>query len=163
MYLFVWCFLSVVVLLLLRWAKTRIWQKQKKHNYCIIWGKKSVRYVAERIGRSKTAVHNVLSTLKSESNSNRPGPKPKITKTQDRAIIRAAFNGARTAREIRGSYNCSESGHRIQQVLRNALHQKYKKMQTGPCLSPKHKEVHIKWAKNYCHWRTRWCCVTFCD
>ena len=52
---------------------------------------------------------------------------------------------------------------RIQQVLRDAPHLKHKKMLTGPCLTPKHKEERVKWAKDYSHWRTRWRRVIFSD
>ena len=124
---------------------------------------KSVRYIAERVGRSKTAVHNVLSTVNSGRKSNRPGPKLRITKTQHRAIIRAASKGTRTAREIHDTCNCTVTVRRVQQVLRNAPNFKDKKMLTGQSLSVKQKEQRLKWVKDYSHWRTRWRRVIFSD
>lgn len=117
--------------------------------------KKNVQYVTERIGRSKTAIQNALSSSKSGSYSNRPGTKPKITKSQYRAIIRADSKGALTTREIHHTCNSSVTVRRIQQVLVNATHLKCKKILIGPTLSPKHKEERIKLAKDYSQWRTR--------
>ena len=62
---------------------------------------KTVRYIAEQVKRSKTAVHNVFTASKSKQKKNQPGPKHEITKIQHRAIVRAASEGVRTAREIR--------------------------------------------------------------
>ena len=42
-------------------------------------------------------------------------------------------------------------------------HLKHKKMSTGPSLAIKHKEERLKLAKDYSHWRTRWCRVIFSD
>ena len=62
---------------------------------------KSVRYISRKVGSSETAVHNIIGASKSDRRNVRSGPKPKISKTQHRALIRAASNGTRIAREIR--------------------------------------------------------------
>ena len=80
-----------------------------------------------------------------------PGTKPKITKTNNRAIIRAVLDVVRTACEVRDTYNCNVTVRLIQQILFNVPHLKHKKMQTSPSLSSKHKEASIKWAEG-----TRW-------
>ena len=105
---------------------------------------KSVLYISEKVGRSKTAVHNIISASKSGRSNCRPGPKLKISKAQHRAIIRAASKGTRTAHEIRGTYNCYVNVCRFQQVLRKAPHLKHKQILTGPILSIKHKEERVK-------------------
>ena len=66
---------------------------------------KSVRYIAEKVQRSKSAVHRLLRDSNSGSKPVWTGRKPKISKTQQRAIVRAASNIARTARDIRDRYN----------------------------------------------------------
>ena len=88
---------------------------------------KSVRCIAERVKSSKSAVHQAIVKSKSEAVGLRLGAKPKISKTQRRAITRAASNGTRTAREIRDTYNCNVTVRRVQQVLRNAPNLKHKK------------------------------------
>ena len=64
---------------------------------------------------------------KSEVVGLRLGAKPKISKTQHRAVVKAASNRTQTAREIRDTYNCSVTVRRVQQVLRNAPNLKHKK------------------------------------
>ena len=136
---------------------------EKKVTLALAEKNKSVRYISEKVGRSETAVHNIISASKSGRSNCRPGPKPKISKTQHRVITRAASNGTRTAREIRDTYNCNVTVRRVQQVLRKAPHLKHKKMLIGPSLSIKHKEECVRWAKDYSHWRTRWRRVIFSD
>ena len=124
---------------------------------------KSVRYIAERVQWSKSAVHRLLCASNSERTPQRTGRKPKISKTQHRAIVQAASNGARTAREMRDGYNCDITVRLVQQILRNAPHMTYKKMLSGPRLTPAHMEARPKWAKDYSHWRTRWRRIVFFD
>ena len=71
----------------------------------------SIREVAARVQRSKIAVHEAINAAKVKKEAGRPGPKPKITKTQNKAIIRAVSNGVRTAREVRDTYNCRVTVH----------------------------------------------------
>ena len=124
---------------------------------------KSVRHIASSVQRSKSAVHQFLVASKGGSKGGRSGAKPKITKTQNRAIVKAASKGIRAAREIRDTYSCDVTVRRVQQLLRNAPHLKHKKMLTGPSLIVKHKEERLKWAKDYSHWRTRWRRIVFSD
>ena len=91
------------------------------------------------------------------------GCKPKIWKTQHRDIVRAASNDARTAREIRDRYNCDVTVRRVQQLVRNVPQMTYKKMLSGPKLTPTHMEARLKGARDYSNWRTRWRRVVFID
>ena len=60
-------------------------------------------------------------------------------------------------------YKCNVTVRRVQQLLRNAPHLTYRKMQSGPKLTPIHKEARVKWAKDYSNWRTRSRRVGFSD
>ena len=87
----------------------------------------SVRDISELVKRFKSAVHQVIVASNNGKTKGLPGPKPKITKTQDRAIVRAISKGVPTAREVRDTCNCDVTVRRIQQVLRNVPYSKHKK------------------------------------
>ena len=87
----------------------------------------SIRDIAARVKRPKSAVQEAIKAAKATKEAGRSGAKPKITHTQNRAIIRSVSRGVRTAREVRDTYNCNVNVLCIQQILRNAPHLKYKK------------------------------------
>ena len=138
-------------------------EEEKAVISALVADKMSVRNIATRIERSKSAVHQYIVASKQGNNANRPGRKSSISKVQHRAIVRAASTGKQTAREIRDTYGCKVTVRRVQQLLRCAPNLNYRKMVCGPSLSSKHKEARVKWAKDYVHWRTRWRRVIFSD
>ena len=75
-------------------------EEEKSYILALADESKTVRYIAERVKRTKTAVHNDITTSKSKQKKNHSGPKHRITKPQHRGIVRAASKGVRTAREI---------------------------------------------------------------
>ena len=117
--------------------------------------KRSVCYIASRVKRSESAVHQVILNSRFEYVGTRLGAKPKISKIQHRAIVKAASNVTRTAREIRDTFNCKVTVRGIQQVLRSAPNLEHQKMISSPSLTIKHEEERVKWAKSYSHWSTR--------
>ena len=108
----------------------------------------SVREIASRVGRSKSAVQSLLHALRIGKQTRRSGPKSTVTKMQHRAIIRAASTGLQTEREIYSTYGCTVSVRRLQQLMDKAPHLTYRKMQTGPYLTKLHQEKRVKWAKD---------------
>ena len=48
-----------------------------------------MRDIAERVKCSRSAVHKVIVASNNGKMKGSPGPKPKIAKTQNRAIVRA--------------------------------------------------------------------------
>ena len=123
----------------------------------------SVRVIASRVGRSKSAVQSLMHGLRNGKHMKRCGPKSTVTKTQHRAIVRAASTGLHIAREVHSIYRCNVSVRRVQQMMQKAPHLKYRKMQTGPYLTKLHQEKRVDWEKNYVHWCRRWRRVVFSD
>ena len=80
-----------------------------------------MHFISGVVRRSITSVHNSITALKSSKSINRSAPKLGITERQQRAIVRTASNGTRTARKMRDTYNSKGTVRLIQQVLPNAL------------------------------------------
>ena len=60
----------------------------------------SVREIASRVGRSKSAVQSLMHGLRNGKHTKRCGPKSTITKTHHRPIIRAASTGLHTTQHL---------------------------------------------------------------
>ena len=95
--------------------------------------------------------------------TNRCVPKSTVTKTQHKAIIRAASTVLQTAREIDSTYRCTISVRREQQLMQKAPHLKHLEIQTGPYLTKLHQEKRVQWAKDHVRRRTIWRRIVFSD
>ncbi len=124
---------------------------------------KSEREIAERIGRSKNAVHNVIVALRTGRTRHRRGGKRFVTPALVRAMIRRACTGLYSARQLHGMFKCKVSVRRVQKILSGADHLVYKKMTPTPKMNRRHFEARMQWAKDHFGWRRRWARVVFSD
>lgn len=107
---------------------------------------KSIRDIAAEVGRSKTAVENVLKRKGGRRGTSRLGRPPKETPHFRREVVRAAFRGFETARSILEQHQSPVGLRRVQQLLHEATYLQWSKLQKAPRLTPAHK-VHCKrWA-----------------
>ncbi len=121
--------------------------------------RKSERDIADIIGRSKTAVHNVVvkSRVASREGTDQEGCLL-VTPSSLRGMFLRASTGT-----LHNMYSCPVSVRRVQQLLTNSQNLVYKKMHTGPRLSLAHVAASKKWALEHATWRSRWKRVVFSD
>lgn len=106
----------------------------------------SLRQLAAKVKRSKTAVASVLERQK-KTNSRRSGGRPtKVTPYFRRAIVRAATKGFTTARAVAAQHNSPVGLRRVQQLLQEATHLQWSKLRAAPTLTPAHKIKRKEWA-----------------
>ncbi len=104
----------------------------------------SEREIAERISRSKTAVHNVVVASRTNETRLRPERPRLVTQTAMRGMIRRASAGMYSARELHGMFKSKV--RRVQQLLSGVGHLVYKKMAPAPKINRRLFEAHVQWA-----------------
>lgn len=123
----------------------------------------SIRAIATKIGRSSTAVYNVIK-LKDNYNKNRKNNNnQKLTTRQNAAIIRSGLQQNITASQIRADMQLPVSTRRVQQILSGSNRLVWKKMKSKPALSLSHKEARLLFAKAHMSWTNEWKNVVFSD
>ena len=117
----------------------------------------SMRRIATKIKRSKTAVENVINRGLNGSVLKRSGPKPKLTERDRRIIVRRAVIQKMSASEIARTFEKDISKPTIVRVLKNCDFTKYVKMNRKPALKVGHKKKRIqavqKWIADGLNWR----------
>ncbi len=121
------------------------------------------RTIAARLGRTKTAVHNLLVRYHSKKSKKKTERPPSVTPTILRAMRRHASTGNYTARAIRDMFCSTVSVRRVQQLLSTAEYLEYRKMKRNPRMTFRHYEERRKWARDRVQWAGRWKRVIFSD
>jgi len=75
--------------------------------------------IAKRIGRSRTAVQNVLSDPDRYEVTKRAGRKSTLTPSAKRALIREACKGVMSANELRKHLNLPVGTERVKKILQD--------------------------------------------
>ena len=109
----------------------------------------SQRKIAEMVGRSKTAISNVLKGNVAKVSSKRLGRPPKISDRGVRAIFNAVRRGSVTARQARDATDSPLGVRRVQQLLKADPNMEYRKLKTAPKLTPAHKSERLVFAQKY--------------
>ena len=122
------------------------------------------RAIAKRVNRSKTAIQHVLATDNTENRTTTAGPKPKLSATLRRLIIRTVLKERLTASQVQKKMGLSVSIRTIQRILQQHSNLHYVKMQPSPHLTQSHRTKRLKWGremivKDAAYWRK----VTFTD
>jgi len=84
--------------------------------------------IATTLGRSRCAVQSFLANPGTRKVGKKRGAKPKISKTQHRAMLRMASQGHSSASEIHKQLSLPISVRRVQQLLSSSDFLVYKKM-----------------------------------
>lgn len=114
----------------------------------------SERKIAERIVRSKTAVHNYLSAPAIHGSKNRSGRPPKLSARDKRRIIRMASNSTVSTRIIRDNLNLQVHPDTVRRVLVKSPYLVHCRMRSAPALKDIHKQKRLTFARN--NMRTDW-------
>jgi len=91
------------------------------------------------------------------------GRKPTLAPNDERRLLREASKGILSANEMRISLELKVSTRRVQQKLQGCPHLRFEKMKKSPFLTIKHKEAHIKFAKDRVDYGSKWDQVIFSD
>ena len=109
----------------------------------------SERDIAQRIKRSKTAIHNFLTKRALNVTNKRPGRKSSMSKTLCRALVRRARKGFETARTLGETFSLPVGVRRVQQILNSAEFCEFEKRKVAPKLTPAHKVARLEWTSKY--------------
>jgi transposase len=122
----------------------------------------SERDIAERVGRSKSAVHQQINKDPNYIPEKR-GRKRKLSERDDRAIIRAVSNKRTSSRRIKHELRLDVSSRTIRRVLHKCPYLSYDKMRRGPWSNPRIKRERYEWSIAVLHMGPRWQQVIFSD
>ncbi|CDF35190.1 unnamed protein product [Chondrus crispus] len=124
----------------------------------------SVCEIARTLSRSPGAVHNFLNHPKRVDGRKSTRNATKISKKQTQLLLRDASKGEKSCRELKVSLEIDVGVRRIQQILRDAPHFKYKKMLLRPQMLQRHKSARLEWSKKMLENRNAfWRGVIFSD
>lgn len=107
----------------------------------------SHRAIAKDQGCSKTAVFNLLHRSRVPRAPAKLGPKPKLTETLKRAILRKGRRGDHSAEQLRVMFKAPVSTRRIQQLLSSDEYLEYVPMLKAPKMTPFYRAARLDWAR----------------
>lgn len=117
---------------------------------------KTVREIAELVGRSKSTVHDIIKRFREDGrliNKSQEGKRKRLNSREERSIIREIkVDPFKTAKELRMSIKTNFGKDVCDNTVRNTLH-RYdlhgRVAQKKPYISPKNKAFRVKFAKEY--------------
>lgn len=117
---------------------------------------KTVREIAELVGRSKSTVHDIIKRFRDEfrlTNKSREGQGKILTEREERSLLKEIKQDPfKTAKELKISLKSSSGKDVCLNTVRNTLH-KYnyhgRVARKKPFISQKNKNMRVKYAKEY--------------
>ena len=96
----------------------------------------SLRDIVDSVHCDQTTVQKFLKRRTKGVTKGKPWNGTKLTALTKRRLLRAASNGLMCAKELNCSLNIPVTATRIQQILHDTPHLKYRKMKKAPALTP---------------------------
>lgn len=124
---------------------------------------KSVREIAARINRSKTAVHNYLKNSKKSIRKRRKGKKKIITKSILDKIHSEIRKKPTSISQIKKDLELVASKTTIWRSINNISSVRFRKTMIKPVLQDHHKEARLEFARSHMTWDAEWQHVIFSD
>lgn len=124
---------------------------------------KSLRQIAERIQRSKTAVHNFLKASKSRITKKKKKSKKIISRELKSKILQKIRQGPTTISTIKRELDIPASKTTIWRTIHNISTVRCRKIMSKPLLTDKHKEARLEFARLHMTWDNEWKRVIFSD
>ena len=123
----------------------------------------SNRKIAEEIGRSRCVIDNYINLRENYGQKKSSGRKRKLTRRDERAVVRLAIKKKFGSRRILASLdvNCSRTTN--YNTLKNNKNLKFAKMKRKPPLKQVHKDARLKYANEHMSWTSEWQNVIFAD
>jgi len=124
----------------------------------------SQRYIAEKIGRSRDAVQNVLKLEDNYGKNYSTKGNPKVTERNERQIVKLAATGNYSVREIQRELPAKFSTSTIWSDLKSTPFLSWQKTRRQPPLTDAHKLARLDFAKEHMTWDdAKWEKVIFSD
>ncbi len=122
------------------------------------------REIAKKIGRSQTAIHNVIKLGANYNKKNRQrGRKSKLSERDKREVWRLAATGEKSIREIQREIPVNVTHGTIHNAIKEADHLAWERKAIVPNLTPEHKKARLEFAKTHQTWKKEWEKVIFSD
>lgn len=123
----------------------------------------TVSRIAAALNRSRHVVSTFLANPETYGKNHGGGWEPKITKREERAIIRLASNSSAPISKIKQVLSVEASKSTIRKVLHQTDYIKYVKMKSKPKLTDRHKIDRVEWASLQIRIGRIWTDVVFSD
>ena len=107
------------------------------------------REISEVTGRSKTAIHDVLTKAGVMKTKDKRGKKGKSTERERRTLVRKARPGGFTARKLQKHFKLRIGVQRIQQILADAEYCDFDPLKKVPKLTPAHRAGRLDWCEQF--------------
>lgn len=104
-------------------------------------------FIAEKLGRHRETIRNVITKRHEYGNKKRSGRPRKMTKRDERRIARAASNQVKSLAQIKAECNLDVSKSTLCRVLQRNPSIDHKKMAMAPKLKSSHKAARLEFAR----------------
>ncbi|XP_023227615.1 uncharacterized protein LOC111628123 [Centruroides sculpturatus] len=119
------------------------------------------RKIASKLGRSQTAVQNVLKKGDNYNKIKRTGRKPSLQPRDHRRITSLATNESLSTHEIAAVLSTPVSNQTVWKSLRKNKTINFMKLKSKPKLTELHRSTRLQWAKDHVNWTTEWRKIDF--
>ncbi|CDF38566.1 unnamed protein product [Chondrus crispus] len=122
----------------------------------------SQKEIARRVKKSRKAIQTFLKVPQVYNEKHAGGRPPKMTPAESRRLLREASKGEKSAETLRRELELPVSKRRAQQILSTSPLLQYQTAKIAPQLTPRHRTVRVKWAKERAGWNMqKWGQVIF--
>ena len=99
--------------------------------------------------RDPSAIQRFLKRCTKNVAKEKPQNESKLAAVTKKRLLRAASNGLMKARDLNCYLTLPVTIRRVQQILHDIPHLKYREIQNGPTLTPQHHISREKWARRF--------------
>jgi hypothetical protein len=122
---------------------------------------RSNRWIAKKIGRSKTAVSNFVVGIGSNGKKKHRGRPRKLSDRKKRRILANISNSTKGTRRVRDEFAPEVSHVTVWRAIKSAPNIVRQRMQRCPKLTQEHKVARLNWAEQRVWWKMCWQRVIF--
>jgi len=124
----------------------------------------SISDIARELERSRDVIRSFLSAPESYGTKKRAGRPKKLTDAGKRRILREVINGNLGSASIVKALQLPVKARRVRQVLQDAEHLRYKRMQRTPAMKERHEKERESWAVEKVSWSvSKWSQIVWSD
>jgi len=124
----------------------------------------SISDIARELERSRDVIRSFLSAPESYGTKKRAGRPKKLTDAGKRRILREVINGNLGSASIVKALQIPVKARRVRQVLQDAEHLRYKRMQRTPAMKERHEKERESWAVEKVSWSvSKWSQIVWSD
>ena len=125
---------------------------------------KSIRSIAHRLTRSRTAGGNFLKLPQRYGTRKRSGRPPKLSVQGKRALLGEAHKDELSSRELVKALNLPVKASQVRAILHSTPTLRYQRLQKAPMMLPRHLTAREAWARSHVTWNIPdWANVVWSD